>query len=276
MNAALPIPPGLLAAGLALLALALGLGWALSAEARVAYRVIWQFFATIALPVLVLLGVPLVLLYSLVELDPRLWQALIAGLVIATGWLTTAIFAELARRRQRAERLRDYHKALYAEIGNTLASLYDEGRGEDHVAATVARMRAEADFVPFIPRERHDHVYDAVITEIDVLPRQTIDAIVAYYSLVKSIGALADDMRGEGFRQLAPERRIAIYSDYAEMRRQAFAFGQYALALIKAFSEGGARAAVQVQEAARAGRLQGSPGVSSPGGDRSGPSRGSG
>jgi hypothetical protein len=107
-------------------------------------------------------------------------------------------------------------------------------------------MEKEADYVPFIPREHHDHVYDAVITEIDVLPRQTIDAIVAYYSLIKSVSALADDMRGETFKTLDPPRRTAMYSDYVGMRKQAYLFGKYALRLIKAYSDGGARAAQQI------------------------------
>ena len=254
----------------------LGIAFVVSEDAPVARRIFFQFVFTIALPLAVILGGPLVLFAAQIDLDGRIWAAIVAGIVIATGWLTTAIFSELGKSRGKAERLRDYHKAIYAEIGNTLAAYYGEGRADEFAEEIVARMQAEPQFIPFIPRESHDRVFAALVGEIEVLPRQTIDAIVAYYSLVKSIGALADDMRGEGFRQLAPERRIAIYSDYAEMRRQAFAFGQYALALIKAFSEGGARAAVQVQEAARAGRLQGSPGVSSPGGDRSGPSRGSG
>lgn len=228
-------------------------------EARIARAVIAQFFVTIALPVALLLGLPLVALYGFVDLDPRLWQALIAGLVITTGWLTTAIFTELARARTKSERLRDYHKAIYAEIGTTLATLWDEGRSETYIAATVARMHNEADFVPFIPRESHDHIYDAILAEIDVLPRQTIDIVVAYYSLIKSISALADDMRGDRFLTLPKERQIAVYEDYSEMRRQAFAFGQHALSLILAFAEGGA-------DAAQARKDQ----VNTPVGDRSG------
>ncbi|WP_146590833.1 hypothetical protein [Puniceibacterium confluentis] len=234
-------------------------------EARVAQSVILQFFVTIALPVMALLGLPTVLLFALMGADPRLWQALIAGLVIATGWLTTAIFAELGRRRLKAERLRDYHKALYAEIGNALRALWDEGRSEDHVAKLSARMREDAEFVPFIPQEQHDRVYLAILDEIEVLPRQTIDAVVAYYSQMAALGHMVEDMRGETFRTvLTQDRRIAMYEDYSSMRRQAFILGQYALELMRAYAAGGAEAAEAV--IAR---------VSSPAADRSGPSAGS-
>ncbi|MBM1310872.1 hypothetical protein JQT66_11570 [Sulfitobacter mediterraneus] len=216
-------------------------------EARTAGLIIAQFFLTIGLPVVVILGALVwAALPFLGQLETGIQQAMIAGLVIAVGWLTTAIFAELAKSRGRAERLRDYHKALYAEIGNTLESLWVVGETEAYVAALTDRMEKEADYVPFIPREHHDHVYDAVIAEIDVLPRQTIDAIVAYYSLIKSVSALADDMRGETFKTLDAPRRTAMYSDYVGMRKQAYLFGKYALRLIKAYSDGGARAAQQI------------------------------
>jgi hypothetical protein len=226
-------------------------------EAQTARRVILPFLFRIALPVAVILGVPLVLLSQFVDLNDRLWQALIAGLVIATGWLTSALFAELGKARARAERLRDYHKAIYAEIGNTLHALY---AGEDAGEEVLTRMMEDLDFVPFVPKEDHSHIYEAIVTEIDVLPRQTIDAIVAYYSLIKSVAALAEDMRGETYKSLTPERRMAIYADYTDLRKEAFMFGQYALGVIKAFSDGGADAAEAWISSQAAGRSAMSPG----------------
>jgi len=251
MPAAVPAFPWILLGG----AVACALLLALWKEARTAARFIAQFFLTIGLPVVVVAGACVWLLLPLMgDLDPRIGQALIAGLVIAVGWLTTAIFAELAKARARAERLRDYHKAIYAEIGNTLESLWESGESDIYVEALIERMQADEAYVPFIPREQHDHVYDAVITEIDVLPRQTIDAIVAYYSLIKSLAALAEDMRGETFKTLEKDRRIAMYSDYVSMRKQAFLFGKYALKLIRAFSDGGAKAAQRVINSPDAGQ----------------------
>jgi hypothetical protein len=226
-----------------LICLLAGSVWFYGDEGRIARSVVFRFFLTIALPVALVLGVPLVIIALAFDADVRLWQAAIAGLVIATGWLTTAIFTEQGKVRHKAERLRDYHKAIYAEIGNSVDALWNEGKSQEHVDAMVVRMEAEPDFVPFIPREQHDHIYDAVVQEIDVLPRQTIDAIVAYYGQIKAIGALANDMRGAGFAALGPDRRVLMYRDYGEMRKQAFAFGQYALQLILAYSNGGADAA---------------------------------
>lgn len=214
----------------------------ISTEALVARRVYKDFVFLIAMPLVVLVAWALFGLAWVTDFPLAIWQGLIAGLVIASGWLTAAIFNELGRARLKSERLRDYHKAIYAEIGTALNTLWDGGQSEIYVRETLDRMASDADFVPFIPREHHDHIYDAIVGTIDVLPRQTIDAIVAYYSQTKAIAALSDDMRGDRFQTLAPPRRIAMYSDYASMRQQAFAFGQFALELIKCYSDKGAAA----------------------------------
>ncbi|KJS41050.1 hypothetical protein [Roseovarius sp. BRH_c41] len=231
-------------------------------EAPVARRVFGQFMFVIALPLLVLVVTPLLLLATWLGVSVPIMQALIAGLVIAGGWLTGAIFNELGKAKAKAERLRDFHKAIYAEIGNALAALWDSGRAQDYARQTIDRMQREPDYIPFIPREHHDHIFDAITTQIDVLPRQTIDAVVAYYSLVKGIANLADDMRGDRFQSLSQDRRILLYSDYLEMRRQAFDTGQFALKLIKAYAADGASAAerllINSRDADLSARSQGS------------------
>jgi len=89
----------------------------------------------IALPLAAIIGLPLALIAEVTALDTALWQAIIAGSVIAGGWLTGTIFAELGRAEARAERLGDYHKALFAEIRNTLSVIWDDGRADAHIAA---------------------------------------------------------------------------------------------------------------------------------------------
>ena len=216
-----------------------------SEDAHVARRVFVQFILNIALPLLVIFGSGLAIMAVRTDFDERIWAAIIAGFVITTGWLTTAIFGELGKSRDKAEKLRDYHKALYAEIGNTLQVLWDRGKAEDEAEAMVERMTADLDFIPLIPREHHDFVYDSLVDEIEVLPRITIDAVVAYYSLIKSIAAQAEDMRGDVFRSpdMAQERRILMYRDYFETRKSAFAMGQFALRLIKEYADKGQPAA---------------------------------
>ena len=188
--------------------------------------------------------------------DARIWQALIAGAVVAFGWLINGWQNRREATRLRAERLRDVHKALFAEIRNACADFWDEGEADAQVARILQQMRDDPDFIPFIPREVHDRVFAAILPQIDVLPRQTIDVIVAFYGLVSSIDALVEDMRGRKFPLLQQDRRMAIYQSYADMRRRAFALGQNAMKLIDAYSKGGPSGADAMMKRLHAGGVK--------------------
>ncbi|MCK0167280.1 hypothetical protein MWU52_06935 [Jannaschia sp. S6380] len=199
---------------------------------------------------------------AFIGIDARIWQAVIAGGVVAAGWLVNGWRMRRDARRLRNERLRDAHKALFAEIRDICAIYWLDGRAEEHAADLIARMEREPEFVPFIPREVHGLIYQSMMGQIDVLPRQTIDWIVAFYTLIRSIEALADDMRGERFPTLEPERRLAVYGEYIEMRRRAFGYGQRVLKLIDVYSRDGADAAQAMVSS-----------LSTPDAGRSGPER---
>ncbi|MBY6151995.1 hypothetical protein KUV47_02120 [Vannielia litorea] len=183
----------------------------------------------------------------LANLDARIWQAVIAGLFLGAGWFVNGVLNRREAAALRQEKLRDMHRALYAEIGNNLANLWDEERIESYAEGMLERMREDEEFVPLIPREHNDTVFDTLLPDIHVLPRQTIDPIVAYYSQLKSLAALVDDMRGAAFKGMSQQRRVAMYSDYIEMKKQALSFGSYANAVIDAFGKGGREAAERVK-----------------------------
>lgn len=175
--------------------------------------------------------------------DARIWQAVIAGLFIGIGWFVNGWLTRRDAARLRAEKMRDMHRAIYAEIGVYLSNLASEVETGTYAAAMLERMEHDPDFVPFIPHEHNDTVFRTLLPDISVLPRQTIDPIVAYYSQLRAIAALIDDMRGETFRTMAQSRRIAIYSDYIDMKAQALAFGRFANTIITEFGTGGPQAA---------------------------------
>ncbi len=190
--------------------------------------------------------------------------AIVGGAFLAMGWIVNGWQNRRDAATLRAERTRDVHRAIYAEIGTNLANLWDEATLDTYAAGMIARMQ-DADFVPFIPLEQNDHLYEKIAADIHILPRQTIDPIVTYYALIRSISALALDMRADGFGKLSVDRRTAMYSDYIEMKKQALAFGRYANAMITAYAKGGAAAADA--EAARIAA------INTPAAARSGPSR---
>lgn len=182
---------------------------------------------------------------QLFAVDTRIWQAILAGAFVAAGWIVNGWQNRRAAAALRAEKLRDLHRALFAEIASYLANLDSIQALDSYRATLVGRMRDDPDYVPLIPRERNDTIFRACIAEIHILPRVTIDPIVTYYSQIFAIETLIDDMRGERFQTLEPERRIAMYSDYIDLKVQALNDGHYALRMIDAFAQGGRAAALE-------------------------------
>lgn len=197
----------------------------------------WQL-ALISAFCLVLWG-----LFWFSKIDPRIWQAIIGGAFLALGWIYNGWRNRQDARELRDEKLRDTHKAIFAEIATHLASLSDEDTLDAHANALVAKMASDPNFVPFIPKEHKPRIFHAMDQDIYILPRVTIDWIVMYYSQIDAVAALAEDMRGTSFRLLPQDRRIAMYLDYVEMRKQALEFGRICNHLIEIFAENGKDAA---------------------------------
>jgi len=189
-------------------------------------------------------------------LDVRVWQAVIAGTFVAFGWVYNGWQVRRETASLRAERLRDVHRALYAEIGANLANLADQGALSEQADAVVAQMRAVPEYVPFLPREDRTVVFQSIVKEIHVLPRTTINAIVAYYAQLTAISALIDDIRSDAYAALTVTRKIAVYEDLMRLKQQALAFGDHALLMIKTYGDEGPEAAKALERKLRAVNIQ--------------------
>ncbi len=140
--------------------------------------------------------------------------------------------------QQRAERVRDVQRAIYAEIRAYLNVLKrDDLDAYEHVL--VARMQSDPTFIPMIPTEANDIVFKAIVADIHVLPRSSVDPVVVYYSQLASIHAMIADLRSAAYRKMSVERRIAMYQDYMSLKREAIELGDHALEMITAYAEGG-------------------------------------
>ena len=206
-------------------------------------------------------------------LDSRLLQAFVAGLFLGLGWMVNGWQNRRADTRRRHERLRDAHRAIYSEIAAYLENLGSEEALQDYRASMTERMEDDPAYVPLIPRERNDTIFRALVEEIYILPRVTIDPIVSYYSQLFAIETLIEDMRGKRFPELEPSRRIQMYSDYIDLKIQAFHDGHFALRMIAAFAEGG-RDGAKAEEQRIARELSAASNPSSQGADPSGRSQG--
>ncbi|MBL9058452.1 MAG: hypothetical protein JNK88_00310 [Mangrovicoccus sp.] len=183
-------------------------------------------------------------------------QAAIAALVVATGWFAGFMLREISQQLDRQERLRDAHRALFAEIKHNVENLGSAEDLKSFGGSMLARIVEGDGFAPFIPRERNDTVFAALLPNIHILPRATIDPVVQYYSQLAAQDALADDMRGESFRTMSPQRRAALYRDYIGLKLRALDYGNEALETIDAYARAGARRAGAASERIRKARAE--------------------
>ncbi len=181
-------------------------------------------------------------------IDPRIWQAVIAGAFVSFGWLVNGWQNRRSATHLRKEKLRDFHRAIYAEIGTNLANLESISELDTYRDQMLEVIDTDNGFIPFMPREHNDRVFRSIVEDIHILPRTSIDPVVAYYSQLAVIETLVEDMRGDTFKKLAPARRKLIYCDYIEMKKQAFSFGTYAQQMIEAYADGGKTAAKALEK----------------------------
>ena len=173
-------------------------------------------------------------------LAPQAQSAVIAGLFLAIGWWVVAWQSRKRDLKLRAERVRDVQRALFAEIRAYLAVLERDHIAE-YGAAIASRVETEPGYFPVIPTEHNDAIFRAIVSEIHVLPRDTVDPVVLYYSQLNAIGAMIADLRALDTARIGPDRAAAMYRDYISMKLGAIELGEGALTAIRSNMDGTAR-----------------------------------
>lgn len=174
-------------------------------------------------------------------LSPQAQQAVIAGVFLAAGWWVVAFQNRKRDANLRAERVRDVQRALFAEIRAYLAVLKRDDVGA-YGAQMVDHILGQPGYFPVIPTERNDAIFRAIVGEIHVLPRDTVDPIVLYYSQLNAIGAMIADLRELDVAKIGAERAASMYRDYISMKIEAMELGDTALEAIRANIDGRAAA----------------------------------
>lgn len=187
-------------------------------------------------------------------LAPQPLSAMIAGGVVALGWL----FTHWQNRRRdaalRAERVRDVQGALYAEIRVHVATL--KGQNLSRYGADIEALILKGDgFFPVIPTEQNDRLFAAIVEEIHVLPFRVVDPVVQYYSQLGTIGAMIADLRALDLAKVGPDRAARMYRHYIEMKLEAIDLGEEAMAFLLAHLTGGAEAVAELSDSRQKARL---------------------
>lgn len=170
-------------------------------------------------------------------LAPQAQSAVIAGTFLAAGWWVVAWQNRKRDTKLRAERVRDVQRALFAEIRAYLAVLQ-----RDHIAEygeeIAKRIETERNYFPVIPTEHNDAIFRAILGEMHILPRDTVDPIVLYYSQLNAIGAMIADLRALDPAKIGPRRAAAMYRDYISMKLGAIELGESAQLAIQSNVDG--------------------------------------
>ena len=167
--------------------------------------------------------------------DPRLGAALVGALVVALGWFVSSYRERGRDRRRRQERSIDVQTALAAEIQHYVDILgnpeFDLKSGWENV---VRRMEADDKYVPLIPSERNDTMFQSILPDVQILPEQIIRPVVRYYNQVFAIEAIIEDLRSEQFlsENTPQQQRIELYTDYISLKLEALRLGQNACDVI--------------------------------------------
>jgi len=177
--------------------------------------------------------------------SPQVLQAVVAGVVVAAGWVVVA-----SQNRRRDERLRrareaDIQRALLAEIRAHVVAL-DQKVPLPEDAARLLDLIRSGDFSPTLPHEANDRIFQAVIADIHLLPALVIDPVVLYYRLLSVMGALAGDIRRLPRRDR--HKAAQMMEDYLGLTEETRDIGLRAMRVLTASLRGGEAAVEAILE----------------------------
>jgi len=200
---------------------------------RSAFRVLVRV-ALVALP---LFGLGALILHHL-ALDfannDRLMPALLAGGVVALGWLVTFGVQEYRRDADYRRRQIDVMTALQAEIYDILlqAAETDTRQQGRELANDIAIGKNGEPYHVFSPTAKEMVAFAALAEHLDVLPDKTVQPIVAFYTQTNDLRQFSIDLQRPDHHALSAVRRSAVYDTYVQMRVRSEALGHQALAAI--------------------------------------------
>ena len=177
--------------------------------------------AVIAAPVLILAVTGGGLVFADDIVAETLRPALIAALVVVTGWFVTFLFQETRQAEERRSDQVDLMTALRAEIWIFVANFNradTEAALEDLSTRLDQALHDGADYLPFLTLDAEPVIFDALAGQVQRLPGEIVDPVIQFYSLLTDVRQFALDLREPSFTGLPLARRDRAYRDYFEMR----------------------------------------------------------
>ncbi|WP_349364520.1 MAG: hypothetical protein ABL307_04375 [Roseitalea porphyridii] len=177
--------------------------------------------------------------------DPRavgtIAGASISAAIVMTIWFLNRYQERKIEENRRKRKTIDVMSALIAEIRSYTSST-DFKRNDIKRAKRSAIEAFEGPygyrFIPYVPIEKHDRVFEAVMLDIQVLPYTVVHQVVGFYSQMTAITGLQQQLNTDGYRELPSSRRLRLLLRYLDMNDHALKLARSALdALERQISE---------------------------------------
>ena len=152
--------------------------------------------------------------------------ALIGIVGVIVGIVLSNFAARFLESLRRKERIQDVSTAIRAEIRSHRQRLllFEPATAGEITERILEEAGAGSEYTPFVPAEAPSFVFDAILSEIHILPTEVIDPVIYYYRQTATLKLFAEDLRSDRFSKLEAWRKAEMYRDYIAM-------GEYALEL---------------------------------------------
>lgn len=189
----------------------------------------------VILPILLVALIPIIAIFAVAGFDIRLWQAVMAGLVVVLGWLSTFMFQEERLAQDRREQEIDLLLALRAEVLNFIWKFEQEDF--DKILTNFEDLKDDSTKpLPqrLIPSQAEPIVFRSVAGNLPLIDDVALSLTVQFYAQLEDIGQLASDLGSDQFRALTDrDYKLNLLIKYVEMQRLAIRLGLIAVRRIE-------------------------------------------
>lgn len=187
----------------------------------------------VILPIVLAMFLPMLWVMSDAAMDVRLRQAILAGLIIVAGWLTTFVLQEERRFSERKAQEFDLLLALRSEVF-TIVEKLDSHPITEQAEAVQDKIKRGGDapgsaYFPFAASESPATVYDAVSGQLHVINPATLEPLLRFYAAVSELTAMVADTHRDEFRALEALRRVSWHAELTQQRKGTLYWGLRAL-----------------------------------------------
>jgi len=180
-----------------------------------------------------------ILLYSVGfgDLVNKGLAAVVGGGVLALGWVASFVLREISAATEEGEKSEDLQETLRAEL-YVYQSLLDDDDTEEAKRQLAKRIsdgeRSGSRYVPFVPRISAPVIFEALVGDIYLLPKDVTDRVVQFYANLSDVRLMAEDLQTKAFIELPGPRRLTAYCDYLDIRRTTCELAEKAVAALNA------------------------------------------